>query len=60
MLGRAGQMRVKCKDSSCCAGWDFVDPGTCKVARLDGKEGMKMHLANFFFLSLSFHVIFLF
>ena len=41
-------MYVKPKDFSCCAGWDFVGPGTCKVARLDGNEGIKMHLAKLY------------
>ena len=37
----------------CCAGWDFVCPGTPKVARLDRNEGTKMHLTKLFFLFLS-------
>ena len=46
-------MEVKPKDFSCCAGWNSVYPGTCKVARLDGNEGMKMHLAKLYFLHSS-------
>ena len=36
-------MLVRPKDFLCCAGWDFVCPGTSKVARLDKNEGTKMH-----------------
>ena len=37
-------MYLRPKDFLCCAGWDFVCPGTSKVARLDRNEGKKMHL----------------
>ena len=48
----------KSKDFSCCSGCDFVGPGTCKVARLDGNEGMKMYLAKlYFFILLSFRTL---
>ena len=40
------------KDFLCCAGWDFVCPGTSKVARLDRNEGTKMHLTKLFFFCL--------
>ena len=38
-------------------------PGTCKVARLDGNGGMKMHFAKLYFFILLFflsHLIFVF
>ena len=34
-------MQVNPNDFLCCAGGDFVCPGTCKVARLDKTEGLK-------------------
>ena len=40
---------MKPNDFSCCAGWDFVGPGTCNVARLNGNEGMEMYLATLYF-----------
>ena len=39
-------MQVNPSDFSCCAGWDFVCPGTRKVARLDGNGGLKTHSAK--------------
>ena len=41
-------MQVNPSDFLCCAGGDFVCPGTCKVARLDKTEGLKMHWAQLF------------
>ena len=42
-------MQVNASVFSCCAGWDFAEE-----ARLDKKEGFKMHtakLSKFFWLS---------
>ena len=41
-------MQVNPSDFLCCAGGDFVCPGTCKVARLDKTEELKMHSAQLF------------
>ena len=49
--------------SLCCAGGDFGCPGTCKVARLDGSEGMKCtwpSLYFFYFLTFLSHLVFCF
>ena len=47
-LFRARRMQVNPRDFLCCAGGDFVCPGTYKVARLDKTEGLKMHSAQLF------------
>ena len=47
-------MQVNHSDFLCCAGGDFVCPGTCKVARLDKTEGLKMHSVHLFYIILPF------
>ena len=47
-LYRARGMPVNPSDFLCCAGRDFVCPDTCKVARLDKTEGLKMHSVQLF------------
>ena len=53
-------MLVRPKDFLCCAGWDFVCPGTSKVARLGRNEGTNMHLTKLFFFASIFpiHIFF--
>ena len=41
-------MQENPNDFLCCAGGDLVCTGTCKVARLDKTEGLKMHSAQLF------------
>ena len=60
-LVRAAKCKLNLRISLCCAGGDLGCPGTCKVARLDGIEEMKMHLTNFVYFSyfyLYFHILF--
>ena len=52
-LGRAGKIQVKPKVFLCCAGWEFVCPGTFKVARLDRNEEMKIFVQTFFIFNTS-------
>ena len=50
-------MQVNPSDFLCCAGGDFVCPGTCKVARLDETEGLKMHSTQLFLNSSDFPIM---
>ena len=47
-------MQVNSSDFLCCADGAFVCPGSCKAARLDKTEGLKMHSAQLFLILLTF------